>query len=212
MKKIFIATLAFITISLHGAVLVQTGNFSGSAFYSTPGTYSPIPEESLSEIFQPFNTSLGTLDSFTITWNIDFTADLVVGDPGYADFGGGLTAFLNDTDFNGSGIGTGRSVPGETNLEITRTITSTYLNQPDAAGYNAAAVLTIVNGNDPFTAYLANTIEAELRDTATVDITFEGDVTLTYTYTAVPEPSHYTLMLGFVVFMVLGCARFKCRQ
>ena len=70
MKLIHLLTLAFLPSMAGAAELVQTATFNASASGSGTGTLVAVPTEGVSQgPFEPFNDWLGTLNSFTISWN-----------------------------------------------------------------------------------------------------------------------------------------------
>jgi hypothetical protein len=65
------------------AVVTQVKNFNDTQSGSGSGTFVHAGPGGLYDTFNPFNSSLGTLNSFTIAWVIDLTSD------GTTDAGGG---------------------------------------------------------------------------------------------------------------------------
>lgn len=108
---------------------------------------------------------------------------------------GGVTAFLNEISYNGSGGGSGHSHPGTGTRSIHPNNFQTF-TVADIAGETQTALLSIVTGADPFLARYTSSITADLLGDVIVDLTAIADVTLTYSYSAVPEPATVALLLG----------------
>lgn len=198
--------LSFTTI-LSAQSVVQSQNFSASAYLDTPG-YNQIivPSTLLDATFQPFDSSLGTLESFTIAWTLAVTWDYVVGDGGNHSVGISGTLFLNDTGYSGTGGGNGHSLPGSGSLSIDRTPSSTF-------GPADATLWSLVTGASAFDARFTTPVEVTILGDASVDLTLASTATLTYAYTAtaVPEPGTFALLSGLVA-LVPVCFRRRRRD
>ena len=79
MKLIHLFTLACLSAMAGAAELVQTATVNASASGSGSGTLVAVPKEGVSQgPFEPFNDRLGTLKSFTISWNSTHSVSGVV--------------------------------------------------------------------------------------------------------------------------------------
>lgn len=206
MYRIVLIGYLVLTVSLPAAEVVQSDNFSTGGTYSTSAgssqvSYNVIPTDLLSTTFQPFNSSLGTLDSFTIAWTLDVTWNYVNGADGTNSVTGGVTAYLNDVAYNGTGGGIGYSYPGSGTLSIHPDKSVTYTVADSLSG-TGSTLWAMVTGSAPFVAKYASGINANLKGDATIDLTATSNVTLTYSYSPVPEPATAGLLLGIGVLAV----------
>lgn len=192
--------------SLQAASFVQDEDFSHTESFATPGQHLVMPNNFLSTTFQPFDAGLGTLESFTIAWTLNVEWDYVIGDGGNHSVSGGVNAFINSINYNGTGGGSGHSFPGSGTLEFNANTSSTY-TVSEISGGTEASLLAIIIGLDPFTSTYASSIDASLIGDASVDVRVNGNVTLTYTYAAVPEPSAFTLFAGLAALMYVAGGR-----
>jgi|GEM_PF-1722008 hypothetical protein len=210
--KFILCAALFPICSLPAAVLTQSANFSRNELFNTPGNPPVMPADFLSTTFQPFNASLGTLESFTIAWTLQVEWDYVVGVGGNSSISGGVTASLGGISYNGTGGGNGYSFPGSGTLQINPSMSSTYIVS-EISGGTAASLLGIVTGADPFTARYASSINASLIGDASVDVRVASTAALTYTYAAaIPEPASFGLLAGLGIAGYLAGVRRPLRR
>lgn len=202
-----LAALLMLSSGLRAAVVTQTATFSDTQNASGTGTLvHGGPSGFSSNVFRPFNSSLGTLISFTIDWSASIVASGTV-NSGVA--GGFVTSELNGNlellasslteSYNSMGGNAGDSKgPGVALGPITATATNskTYLVSNAGVTYNPAvrdAVMGLgsYTPSSAFTLQFANgttnTAKVEYSNVAGVTSTFTGNVTLTYTYTPAPS-------------------------
>jgi len=195
---------------LPAAEISQTDSFTTSGTFSGAGNHDLIPDGLFTATFQPFDGSLGTLESFSIVWTLNVTWDYTLGAGDNHSVGGGVTAYLNNVSYNGSGGGGGHSLPGTGTRSLNPNVTSTY-TVASISGGTGASLLAIVTGDDPFQARYEETFSGSFIGNPSINLTALAGVTLTYTYTpaAVPEPSTYALLAGAVA---LGGAGWRHRR
>lgn len=210
--KLILCAALFPLCSLQAAVLTQSVNFSRNELFNTPGNTLVMPADFLSTTFQPFDATLGTLESFTIAWTLHVEWDYVVGVGGNSSVSGGVTASLGDTSYNGTGGGNGHSFPGSGTLQINPSISSTYIVS-EISGGTGAILLGIVTGADPFAARYLSSIKANLSGDASVDVRVASTAALTYTYAAaIPEPASFGLLAGLGMVGYLAGVRRTSRR
>lgn len=188
-------SLLLVAASLHGATVVQSDDFSHTESFATPGRFAVMPDDFLLTTFQPFDANLGTLESFTIAWTLKVQWDYVIGDGGNHSVSGGVTAYINDIGYTGTGGGNGHSFPGSGTLEINPNTSVTH-HVSEITGGTGAALYDIVTGTDPFTSLYDSSIAADLTGEASVAVRVTGSSTLTYVYSSVPEPAAFGLIAG----------------
>lgn len=146
----------------------------------------------------PFDSSLGTLDSATITWNIAISGTVVAPADSTAvmsySYSGNF--FVNAIeDGGGGGGGAIVATPGETKVESLNPVT---LNRSFPSGAsNNDAIWAVITGTNTFTLSWDTPVNVSNNGTTSpADYTsvIDGSATITYNYTPVPEPSALTLM------------------
>lgn len=184
--------------------VVGTGNPSYSL---NDGSKDPVLSA------QPFNSLLGTLESFTVTFALTYD--------GSQTNGGGIGSFsisssgnflFNGISLGGSGQGSGNGGPAFANLTASFPINfSRTMFVADAGVLYDPALLSAVTGNSGF----------EVRHPHTPTISPDGQVsafrlslregssvTLTYNYAPIPEPGTAALALLALGFATLRRRRF----
>jgi hypothetical protein len=199
-------------------VVTQVKNFNDTQSGSGAGTFVHSGTAGLSDSFNPFDSSLGTLDSFSIAWVVALNAN------GSADAGGGTVqvqmggSFYVDTNsYSGGGGGdnTG-SGPFGTFRTVTAVVTNTqsFLVSNAGVSYNPA-ILASVTGGTPFQLSYgsgSNVITTSYSGTSSVTAVMTGSATLTYNYTAAPVPEPSSMLIGGSLFAgVAGMRRLRKR-
>lgn len=202
--------------SLSAQTSVQTVTFDQSTtFTAASGSVQLVDSSFFTGSFNPFNSALGTLDSFEIEWTLANT-----GTGNFGASGGSISESVSgQLTLNGSiyhaGVlganGTGGGPNGTIALSAPIGETDTFLVSGAGTDY-AAAYLTAVTGTDPFTLAFTAPVNFSISSgTATFDAATSGSVKLTYHYTAaaVPEPATYAAIAGL---LVLGLALWHRRR
>ena len=197
-------------LSAGAATITQTVNFSTSASFSEALDTEIVPEGFFSGTFQPFDTALGALESWTDVWSIALGTSYTCSEACGASLDA-LGAFSYAGVANTlAGVGSSGGVPpGETlNLVAYLNHTNTFFRSDADVSFNQS-ILSTVEGSSAF----------PLKWEAPVDLsasggagTFNaaGTLTLTYEYTPVPEPSTFSLFaLGLFGMGCLGRRRPK---
>ncbi|WP_415910096.1 PEP-CTERM sorting domain-containing protein [Oleiharenicola sp. Vm1] len=184
---------------LPAAQIIQTDSFTTSGTFSGAGSHDVIPNNLFAASFQPFDSNLGTLDSFSIVWtlNVTWTYTQVSGDN--HSISGSVTAYLNNVSYTGTGGGSGYSLPGTGTRSINPNTSATY-TVSSISGGTGASLLAIVTGQDSFQARYVDGITGSFIGNPSIDLTATANVTLTYNYSAVPEPATYGLLAGVGAF------------
>jgi hypothetical protein len=182
----------------------QTVAFDHAATYTAvTGSVEHVDASFFTGSFDPFDSSLGTLDSFVIAWNVSNTVTGTLNGSGgapSASVGGPLT--LNGTQYDvfANGIGTGGppGVPYSFSMPIAAT--NTFLVSGAGTDY-ASAFLDAVTGASPFTVAYSSAITVSTTSAMTFDVATLGDLVVTYNYTAaaIPEPAACAAILGLAV-------------
>lgn len=197
--------------SAAAAVITQSENFNFSAGPASSGSGSleVFDSTALTATMSPFDASLGTLDSFSINWDMDFGASGTTLEGGgffNASVGGSFS--LAGTGYGGAGNSAGDGSATIEGLILNFAIDQTNSFVPANANVSySPALLTAVTGSTDFdlafgTGYSIN--YTTMEDVAGLAI---GTVTLTYTYTAVPAPGPLALLL----FGLLAAGRGRTR-
>ncbi len=219
MKAFHTLTLAASLASVcSGATIVQTQNFS-----FVPSGTAPLT-------FNQFDTALGTLTSITITTNvtktggslfvdnesatpasgnisqsvtINLTSSVGLVDASFAPIGTGVSATssysanVDADDGDGAGVqSTGPDYDG-TSFGPTSTSQTKDVNSAAFGGYQGTGTYVIDAGGDQGFNTSAIGGAAVAIDPASVS----GDVTITYTFTAIPEPG--SALLGGIGCLAL---------
>ncbi|MEO0508575.1 MAG: PEP-CTERM sorting domain-containing protein [Verrucomicrobiota bacterium] len=156
-----------------------------------------------------FNTSLGTLESVTYTYDMDLSATGTAGsdgallllllDGGFSVDGEAFDGTGGGTGFSGNegeaiNISTGLSGSGEIDLGLSSTILGA-INGTGAETYNFTMVGNVF-------------LDAGSLDSNDAIADFDGGtVSLSYTYTPVPEPSSYGILFGLTVIAWVNMRR-----
>lgn len=210
----------------HAATVTQTRNFVvGNQTGSGSGTLVFVDGSTglVGSQFSPFDSSLGTLDSFQIVWSVSQSASGTVASTVVAPSGKGiLTPQLNGTpSIAGNrygGLADSVTVVGDPSDSIPLTTAQntsdeTWLPENAGSTYNPAFLATVTGASD-FDLTLTNSSGpvafVSYTELSSVSADLAGSVTMTYTYTpaAVPEPSTWILGVGAVA---CGCV-VRCRR
>lgn len=198
--------------NVQAGVIVQTRNFSNEQTESGSGRIIHAGDSGLvGQAFNPFSSSRGVLDSFTIEWTktvvASGTTDATAGSFSIS-LGGSYRVGTSSYTGNGGGNG-GSADPGTAIPEKTATVTNTYSFLPSNANVTYDPnILSQITGGSPFDlSYWGGvyTISTYYENMATITSRLTGSVKLTYNYTAtVPEPASMwigaSLLAGTVGF------------
>jgi hypothetical protein len=200
--------------SLAAQSVVQTVNFNHTASYTLSDTASVnlVGTTFFTGIFDPFDSSLGTLDSMVIAWDLANTADGTLGSSGgYLSLSvvGNLT--LNGAVYQGGVTGNdayGGAPNKAFSLSAPVTATDTFLaTDEDHANYDVAT------GDSVFTVgYGAPVKFSSSFGLESFEALTSGSVTVTYNYTAtaVPEPATCAVILSLLA--LAGAVGLKRRR
>lgn len=200
-RILFLALVLFGVVGLRAQTVVQTVNFSESdTFTAVTSSVQLVDSSFFIGTFDPFDDSLGTLTSYVIEWNLTNTGTGSFGGSGGSlsvSVVGSLTLNGNNYDngvTGGNGTGGGPSQPFSVSASIERT--NTFLVS-EADTEDELTYLTAVTGANTFTLGYTAPVNFSIGfGSATFDASTSGSVTLTYNYTAVPEPSTYAAIIG----------------
>ncbi len=209
MNKSILLGFILLTGALPAAVVIQTDSFTTSGAFSGAGNHNVIPDGLFDATFQPFDSSLGALESFTIAWTLNVTWDFTLGEGDNHSVGGTAYAYFNGVIYDAAGGGSGYSLPGTGTRSFNANKSRTY-DLASISGTTALDLLSIVTGDEPFHATYTDTIVGEFTGNPFIDLTATAGVTLTYSYapSAIPEPSTYAALAGL---MALGVALVRRR-
>ena len=203
----------------HAVVTTQTKNLSFSAGpvtdFSGAATLAPFGPNDLSATFDTFNSALGTLNSFSYTWNLNFQAAGTAANDGTTStltFNTVATLKVNSSvdEFaqSSNNVTASNGGPLSINFDIQKT---RNFNVADAGVTYNPATLATVTGSTPFTLSYEDNFNPVRFSAANVTAQVTGSVSISYDYTAaaaVPEPGSWTLMLaGAGLLGALGLRR-----
>lgn len=195
------AIATFSAQAVHGAEITQTRPFSITRTGSGTGTLTVVgPEGLVGSGFTPFDSSLGTLTSFSVKWDATLTTSATVSPSSTG--GGGFSAaiaagcYLNAEGNSGlGGGGGGGAAPGavvtSSPVVISKLITCPVPDSPRT--YNPAW-LAAATGASNFNLSLGGTTpiaKVDHNGLSSISSTLVATVTLTYTYTPTYSPATY---------------------
>ncbi len=192
LKTILISAL--VCGAAQAATVVQTKTYTFSASLNGSGSVPPNAS-GIALTVDPFDASLGTLESFTISWapaTVTFTG-VVNPTGGNGSLSGGLggTLSIDGAGYGGRSNGSGASGGANASLDASFTLSATsdtFLVSGAGTTYNPA-YLASVRDSTPFDISLSNTASYSYTNLASGLISVSMPLTVTYTYTPVPEPS-----------------------
>ncbi len=197
MKLFNLLTLAFLPSLAGAADLVQTATFSTSKTASGTGTLVVVPKEGLSKgPFDPFDPSLGTLDSFTISWSSTLSTSGVVNSSANGSFNASISGnfWVNDVFYTGtgSGNGTGGATAAALGPISVPVVNTKVFKVSEAGSAYAPSILSAVTGGSAFNlSWINSSTLTTFSELATVSYTnlasltssLTSTATLTYAYT-----------------------------
>lgn len=200
--------LTFFSLPVGAATVVQTFTYDStdvlidSAVVGTDETFYQVSDGSTDPILlaQPFDSSLGTLESFTISLALDydgFQTNGAIGSGFSISSGGSIT--LDGIDVSGTGNGSGNGGAPFSNISATVPINFSHpLLVADAGDTYDPAILTAVQGGSPFEVRFEHNPSISPADDATsfrYEVREGSQISLTYNYEPIPEPGSATLGL-----------------
>jgi hypothetical protein len=212
MKKTFPFILVLTARTLFAETVVQPADFSASNegnLYNGFGNQALVTNDFFTATFQPFNPSLGTLQSFTIQCEIGGLLSGTIGgdgDEGSANASLGGTLSLGGIAFNGTGGGNNgvgsTGEPIEVNFAIP-TFEQTLTAANAGVTYHPG-LLTTVTGTEPFPLSFSmppqtnSTVMVGYANVADLAASVSSTITLTYTYET-PSGAVETLKITSIV-------------
>lgn len=187
------------------ATVSRTVNFSNTISGSGSGAIQNADGNGLiGTNFNPFDNSLGTLQSFQVLWTVSVTASGVSS----ASQNGSLTSSLSGTVYfstsSYAGFGGGQNASGVPGSSISATGTGTnnkfFLVSDANVNYDPFILATVTGGSLFDLSFssggISTTIGTTFNDMASISSEMTGSVTLTYFYAAsgVPEPTSFAIV------------------
>ena len=189
--------------TLAADTFVQSADFAASNagnLYNGTGSTAVVSSGFFRCNMQPFDLSMGTLQSFTVKWEISGMLSGTAGPTGgnasvsFTNPAGGMFFTIADGIYDGGGGGNGNGAgPGQpfvVNLPATGTMVSdkTYAVSDSGVGYDPT-ILTALTGNSPFATAFTGGVTVNYGTVADLAASVTGKVTLTYTYEPPPSVS-----------------------
>jgi hypothetical protein len=166
--------------SLNNGQLLSNNFFSGTVF--------------------PFDSNLGTLNSFAVNWNIDVALNATTNsNSGGISLGLGGSLFLDGTNYDGMGNGNGNGAAPNSSFNFTFNTANTrnFLVSNSGVTYNPA-LLNSVTGNSNFNLLYQSPLSASYSNIDSGTATVTGSATLTYDYQTASVPFEFTPSLGLL--------------
>jgi hypothetical protein len=216
MIKITIFTLLTGTLA-HASILnVQVANYLiAETFYTDTNVTNPSGDlPSVTHAFNQYSGDVEDLISFTISWDITHSIDLLSSAGGGGNMNQGGAYSVNSINYAGNGGGDEGPVPSDipTNFSSQATASNVFLKSGAGSSYDPA-ILTAILGNGTFDVSWGgpsttgnfsftgefDSISAQIAEGSFASVTFE----------TVPEPSQSGLLAGFVALGLLMIRRRK---
>jgi hypothetical protein len=174
-----------------GESVSQHAHFEHSnagALYSGSGKSTLVAEGFFSAVFQPFDSTLGVLDSFTINCNIGGVLSGEVGPldaPATAEAGLGGTFTIAGSGFDGAGGGNGGGAIHGEPLDVSFAIPSheKTLTVENAGKTYDPAILAAIQGDQPVEVAYTSSVVVSYSNVEDLSAFVEGTISLTYHYT-----------------------------
>jgi len=184
------AALTILAQPLMAETVTQTANFSASNtgnLYNGSGSKNIVESGFFSANMLPFNTALGTLQSFTVKWEISGSLAGTSGPTGGNASGSlGGSFMINGSVYSSGGGGNGNGAGPDQALEVIFPLTPIVSEQTfsvsDAGGRYDPAILAAVIGAIPFAVAFDSAAPVNYGTIVNLAASVSGKVTLTYTY------------------------------
>jgi len=188
--------------SLTAGTVVQSADFAASnagSLYNGSGSANLVNSGFFSANMQPFNSSLGTLLSFTAKWEISGLLSGFAGPTGgnasgsFTNPTGGVLFTIAGGIYDGSGGGNGNGAgPDQPFIVILPAggpiVSDKTFAVADAGVTYDPAILTAVTGTSPFAAAFTGGVTVSYGTVVNLAASVTGKVTLTYTYQSTSSP------------------------
>jgi hypothetical protein len=196
MKLIHLFTLACLPSLAGAAELVQTATFNASASGSGSGKLVVVPKEGVSQgPFEPFNDRLGTLKSFTISWNSNVSTSGVVASSGTGSFIVSMAGVFAVNGVSYSGKGSGGDTVGDAAAAVGPLSVSVVKSDIFKVAEAGSAILSTVTGSSAFNlSWISSSSElATVNHTNLASLTSSLTSTATLTYDYTPRLAYRTV-------------------
>lgn len=182
----------------------KTGTFAFTAFNATSQTISVIGNGGVTETFNPFNSTLGTLQSVDVSWLVDASVDLNVGATygGSVLFGPGGTFSIGLIGYDGTGFGISNGGgPGSVISQSGHGSSNHNFIIPNKSYYDPSISNAFTGSNSFNLNWGTGARTLSVNNIAKGTFNFSHTASVTYNYLAasvpaVPEPETYAMMLA----------------
>jgi hypothetical protein len=174
--------------SLTAETVTQSADFAKSDVYTGSGSKELVSSVFFSADLQPFDASLGTLQSFTVKWEASGLLTGTVGpdSSGSASSSFGGSFYLAGSGYGGAGGGNGGGAGPGQSLEVifppTPIVSEKTFTVAEAGVTYDPAILAAITGTSPFAAAFDSAVTVNYTNVVDLAASVTGTVTLTYTY------------------------------
>jgi MYXO-CTERM domain-containing protein len=176
------------------ATVIQTASFEIQQPLTPGSTTFGGPDFFVTQI-EPFDSSLGNLDSVSVVWEVDGQVLGTLESGGSASVSYGGTVFLGSIGIGAFGGGNGAGGGPGTPLALPFSMAPGSLASETLLDSSNTDVWALVNGTESFTASWASPFTFNIEGTVSGTATGNVSLAVVYHYTAIPEPSGTALAL-----------------